>query len=686
MSDAPTKRSSLLRRAALIIVLSALALSCLMPVLASQPALADNPYIDLETDEGYLAPFSVKDIKPGDLGTKTVVLRNAGSMDGQIAIWITAIAETDWSNDGAHLDDYLKFEVRAEGLTSSLEMPCGIRQFPSSAFSDSYLWVLNVRAGAKAEIMWYWEFEENYQPQNEAQGDGLSFTINYLLGDMPPPRPGMSWMEVSVMGNPTTVLIDPSGRAADDFLAESVDRTVAIGVARGTFLGSPGGEKAYDPVDRMTVERSNERYPVVSGQAVIGTQYAVTAYSSGAVVRGEMADAPLTLRINYDPALLPSVTRLVGLYIYDGEAWSPLPAALEQIGYIGQCAALIQKGGEVGVIASYDPQESAYFLPSDLSIEPSQTIYWGPIEFAKRMGDSVVVRLSLTNIGEMPGVKNITLSINGQPLRSEQVSLAPAESRVIYFEVKGLDRGSYQVDVAGMTGSVMVGTEVNWWMVLAFSGIGLVAVSAFAHSTLRWRQMRRRMSYMQKSVMDVESKLLESEMTLTAMGERQKSIASLANPKPRVTAMMEAAPAPAPEVDVIIKDLEAPAPAFAGPSAEDRFYIRPAPIGAAPVLTTAEPVEEEAAAITGKALDMPVDVRSAEESLGREELLEERRLRVAKSFILSSIKDKGQLTLENIPRSKNAELAMRALGELMDEGRIIAIQQDHKVVYVLGPL
>jgi hypothetical protein len=302
------------------------------------------------------------------------------------------------------------------------------------------------------------------------------------------------------------------------------------------------------------------------------------------------------------------------------------------------------------------------------------------------MGDSVVVRLSLTNVGEMPGVKNITLSINGQPLRSEQVALAPAESKEVYFEVKGLDQGSYQLDVAGMTGSVTVGTEVNWWMVLAFSGVGLVAVVAFAHSSLRWRQMRRRMSYMQKSMMDVESKLLESEMTLTAISERQKSIASLANPKPRVTAMMEAAPSPSIEVNAIIQDIEVPLPASSGPSAEDRFYLRPVTSEAAPAMPATEPLKDDVGTPSNGAPAMPLDDHSAEESLGREELLEERRLRVAKSFILSSIKDKGQLALENVPRSKNAELAMRALGELIGEGKIIAIQQDHRVVYVLSSL
>ncbi len=74
------------------------------------------------------------------------------------------------------------------------------------------------------------------------------------------------------------------------------------------------------------------------------------------------------LRLNYDPTLLPSLTESIGLYLLgeDG-SWSPLPMTTENPPQVGQCGGMINSSGEVGVIASFDPYEAAYFLPSGLN-------------------------------------------------------------------------------------------------------------------------------------------------------------------------------------------------------------------------------------------------------------------------------------------------------------------------------
>ncbi|MEM0449719.1 MAG: hypothetical protein QW520_07875 [Methanomassiliicoccales archaeon] len=570
-------------------------------------------------------------------------------------------------------------------------MPCSIRQFPSSAFSATYVWILNVRAGATVDIVWYWEFEETYQPQNEAQGDSLSFNINYLLGDMPPPRPGMAWMKMNVLGNPNTILLDSEGRAVDNFLAESKDRSVAVLVAVGTRLWTYDDTRAITPLDSIMIKRSENSRSTAKGMAIIGSAINIDAYCNGQRVSGRIADGPLTLIMSYDPSLLPSVTRMIGIYLFSEGEWSPLPPSMGDVMRVGQCSAYFNRGGEMAIIASFDPQQAAYLLPTALSIESSSKVFWGPIELVRKSGDVVSVVLTLINVGEINGTRDITLFINGKPVKSEKVSLGPLEKGEIRFEVTGLGEGSYDIEILGMKEQVEIRTEINWSLILPFLGLGLFIPFALVRSAITWRQTQKNISQMRRRMMELESKLLHSDMALTVLSQRQKSILShiqdkTKDIKTKETATLEstlpASPQSGYEIQISeIEDKKASQPSSEGLRNQSMKDIK------IRVMTSNDAINSDSTwgTIMKSSKASAADpLARAEQKIIQEEEFEVRRLRIAKDFILTSIRQRGQIALENVPRNKNAELAMKALAQLIEEGKILAVQQDHKVVYVLA--
>ncbi len=136
----------------------------------------------------------------------------------------------------------------------------------------------------------------------------------------------------------------------------------------------------------------------------------------------------------------------------------------------------------------------------------------------------------ITNVGQVSGEQNITLSINGQDIGAKPVALGPMESKEVTFDVTGLQQGEYEIEVSGLSGNVVVGTQVNWWLIIAVCCLPFAVVVAYVYSSRRWKEMKGRMDSLQSNVTEVESKLAESEMALMMMNERQEAEATKIGP------------------------------------------------------------------------------------------------------------------------------------------------------------
>jgi len=149
------------------------------------PAQAKSSVIDLDLGGEGAVPWEIKDIKPGDSGIKTIELHNKGSGDGFVTIWISEINETDYGGDGASLDNYLLLNLSGERMETNISMPSTIHEFPQNASDPKYINITRLDSGEVISLDWEWEFQMKETPQNEAQGDQLSFNIHFMLEELP---------------------------------------------------------------------------------------------------------------------------------------------------------------------------------------------------------------------------------------------------------------------------------------------------------------------------------------------------------------------------------------------------------------------------------------------------------------------------------------------------------------------
>ena len=134
--------------------------------------------------------WSVDDVKPGKSGAWTVNLHNAGTECGVVYIWISDISDGEGMNpesetgntaEPGELTPYMLFDLYSSLLSTNLSLPSTINYFPQSTADATYLKIIRLNPGETATIDWQWAFLETGSPQNEVQGDSLSFSINYTL-------------------------------------------------------------------------------------------------------------------------------------------------------------------------------------------------------------------------------------------------------------------------------------------------------------------------------------------------------------------------------------------------------------------------------------------------------------------------------------------------------------------------
>ncbi|GAI05200.1 unnamed protein product, partial [marine sediment metagenome] len=121
-------------------------------LLGSLPAAvqAQPDPVDLELGGEGATGWSEANIMPGDIGSFTVTLRNTGSEDGFVIIWVSDIDSGEGTNpesetgdpeppgelDAGELDDYLQFNLSSTPFgrlsTELLSLPATIDNFPQS--------------------------------------------------------------------------------------------------------------------------------------------------------------------------------------------------------------------------------------------------------------------------------------------------------------------------------------------------------------------------------------------------------------------------------------------------------------------------------------------------------------------------------------------------------------------------
>lgn len=169
-----------------LVVLVALTVS-----LSTPAQTADNP-INLELGGEGATSWDITGIMPGDTGTKTVTLHNAGDVDGFVTIWISDVVSSEGINpesetgdtaEPGELDDHLLFNISCSRLSTNIGLPTTIDNLPQTTYpSPGYLRVTPLDVGDTVTLAWQWELPA--LTGNDVQGDMLSFTINYMLEEI----------------------------------------------------------------------------------------------------------------------------------------------------------------------------------------------------------------------------------------------------------------------------------------------------------------------------------------------------------------------------------------------------------------------------------------------------------------------------------------------------------------------
>ena len=270
-------------------------------VLASYfsiPAQAQTNPVDLVLDSAGITPWVISNIKPGDSGNKTVTLSNVGSGDGFVTIWLSDIisseglnpeAETGNTDEPGEVDKHLQLNLTAEGLSIHLDLPAKINKMPHSATAANTIEIIPLKKGANVELFWEWELP--WDTSNEAQGDSISFTINYLLREF----------EITDLSD----VVTEEGTFEEDVIIGLEDNNTRLIIEEGIVGQTEGG----DPISEIwIIDVEKESLALPQNKVTIGGHIL-------AGPEGTSFDQPITLTTTYNPDDIPPRANLGDLCI-----------------------------------------------------------------------------------------------------------------------------------------------------------------------------------------------------------------------------------------------------------------------------------------------------------------------------------------------------------------------------------
>jgi hypothetical protein len=305
------------------------------------PVKADTNPVDLELGGEGATPWSMADIQPGDSGAKTVELRNTGSKDGFVTIWVDEITSSEGDNpesetgdtaEPGEFADYLLLNLNASGLNTSLNLPTLVNNLPPSASSREYIEIVPLKAGDNINLQWEWELPP--ETGNEVQGDSLSFTINYLL------------RECTITD--LSGVVDGNGVFQEELTVESDSGQGNLTISQGTTGQTVEG----NPLTEIwLIETDREPPPLPEGKAMIGLHY-------DAGPNGSTFDEPITITLTFDPDDIPEGVSegylVIALWDEGTGEWVPLDNCTVDTAH-NTVSAQITHFSQYGIIAPCPP-------------------------------------------------------------------------------------------------------------------------------------------------------------------------------------------------------------------------------------------------------------------------------------------------------------------------------------------
>jgi hypothetical protein len=445
----------------------------IMVLLGSLPGIqASTSPVELVMGGEGSRSWQAGPLEPGDRGTEEVEVRNIGTSVGYLRIWVSGIEGIDGGTDGAALAKYLRFGLSADGLTTVLDLPTTIDRFPTFPTQAQAVVVGPLGAGDRAVIQWSWEFAETGAPQNDAQGDSLTFDINYMLTDAPSPAVGYEYVVVDMLGWQTAAEVDDQG-----ILQQDVDAIDPLGIhhlriAAGTIVRDDRGEAPGRIVLSVVEDVGLPNGP--SGSVRIGPTYRLQGYDQdGGPIKVSFSSPP-TLVLGVDASAVPAGHLPMGIYVLDEWRWNRLPGDPAEASK-WSTRALVDRTGLLAVFSApvLDADARLYAADVDLALEVQQTGF--PLAYSITQGRSMSMTVEVINPADSSGIFLMDLEVDGQVVETRSVVLEPLEATVVTFHAEDLEEGVHEASVLGTTIEFTTGTTVSW-LPLAMLNIAWVGI------------------------------------------------------------------------------------------------------------------------------------------------------------------------------------------------------------------
>jgi len=240
---------------------------------------------------------------------------------------------------------------------------------PKIALDTSGLFIHPLYADETINIIWKWEFYDNGQPQNDAFGDILSFSINYTINEMAflpekggggsvvggdgPERPVRHQLRVDVLGSVTTAWVTPDGKLFEPLIASDFDNQCRLAFLKGTQITGMGN----GVVDELVVNIYQEPLLLPQGSEIVGPVYQLSGLDNGTPVPSIVFSPPITVTLDYNHDLLPENTLSLSIAAYSEKSGWQYLEQVDNAGESGKISVLLSYPAILAVLAEVTPEQ-----------------------------------------------------------------------------------------------------------------------------------------------------------------------------------------------------------------------------------------------------------------------------------------------------------------------------------------
>ena len=354
------------RQSAVVLLALLIAVGSSLVAWPAGKAYADEPFLDLEFDSPGTIRWVSGNITPGDSGLEPVTLRNTGNATGYLCTWVSDLIDDEGANpesetgnttDPGELSSYLLLDIINDGMTFArlkdvghliVELPISLRNFPADINHALCITNTPIEVDQTLEVQWQWIFSPG--AGNDAQGDTVTFTINYsLISEIP--------------ANPPDTRGEPGGGGGggggDEDSAPQTEEPVYTNITspepppetetpvEPTIIAEPPLEARiyvsedgrcfmYVPGDARVVAGSDQElldviidipdvYPSIPGSFFsISPVYSFYSETANGITEGMKLTRDVWLKVYFNPDIVPEYAEVAIYGYYPDSGWTRL--------------------------------------------------------------------------------------------------------------------------------------------------------------------------------------------------------------------------------------------------------------------------------------------------------------------------------------------------------------------------